>query len=112
MLLIYNNPETWGALSDQERDGVIGEANALMAELTESGEWVSGEALADLAQSRTVRVRDGVPVTTDGPFVEAKEYLAGICIIRCETEERALDIAARWPDAKLCAMELRPILGP
>jgi hypothetical protein len=55
----------------------MGEVDALMAELTESGEWVGGEALADSSRTRTVRVRNGVPAVTDGPYAEAKEQLAG-----------------------------------
>ncbi|WP_271221314.1 YciI family protein [Streptosporangium carneum] len=112
MLLIYNNPGTWEALSEQERLGLMGEADALMTELTASGEWVGGEALEGRSLSRAVRVREGVPVITDGPFVEAKEHLAGYCVIDCASEERALEIAARWPDAKICGMEVRGILEP
>ena len=81
-----------------------------MKELTESGEWIGGEGLADASQARTVRVRDGVPAITDGPFVEAKEQLAGYCLFECETLERAIEIAARWPDASFAAVELRPLM--
>ncbi len=74
-----------------------------MKELTESGEWSAAKALADPSQAKTVRVRDGVPAITDGPFVEAKEQLAGYCLLDCETLERATEIAARWPDASFAA---------
>jgi hypothetical protein len=110
MLLIYNNPATWEHLSERERNGVMGEVDSIIEELTESGEWVGGAALADPSHSRTVRVRDGVPATTDGPFAEAKEHLAGYCVIDCENVERATEIAARWPDARYVAMEVRPIM--
>ncbi|HVD16627.1 MAG TPA: YciI family protein [Actinomycetota bacterium] len=110
MLLIYSNPTTWQTMSEEERNGLMGEAEALMQELTESGEWVGGAALADPSHSRTVRVRDHVPATTDGPFAEAKEHLAGYCVIDCESIDRATEIAARWPDARLVAMEVRPIM--
>jgi hypothetical protein len=62
--------------------------------------------------ARTVRVRDGVPAVTDGPFAEAKEQMVGYCIVDCETQERAVEIAARWPDARLWGMEVRPLLSP
>ncbi|MFF4413931.1 YciI family protein [Streptosporangium sp. NPDC001559] len=112
MLMIYNNPETWEVLSNVEQDGLMDEARKLAAELTASGEWVGGDALADRSRGRTVRVRDGDPMITDGPFIEAKEHLAGYCVIDCATEERALEIAARWPDARICAVEIRPIEPP
>jgi hypothetical protein len=110
MLLIYNNPATYEAFSEQERAALFAEVDAIMKEITESGELLSTEALADATQTKTVRVRNGVPAITDGPFAEAKEYLAGYLLLECETPERALDIAARWPDAKYFAMEVRPVL--
>jgi len=110
MLLIYNNPATFDSLSEEERDGLMGEVDALMTELTESGEWVGGEALADSSRTRTVRVRGGVPAVTDGPYAEAKEQLAGYCMVDCESPERAIEIAARWPDARFWAMEVRPVM--
>jgi len=51
-----------------------------------------------------------VPATTDGPFAEAKEQLGGYLIVECETEERAVEIAASWPDAKYFAIEVRAIM--
>jgi hypothetical protein len=111
MLLIYSNPAMVEALGE-DLDAVMGEVDSLIAELTESGEWIGGEGLADPMNAKSIRVRDGVPVVTDGPFVEAKEYLAGYCLFECETEERAIEIAARWPDARFHAVELRPLMAP
>src|SRR5689334_10007851 len=110
MLLIYNRPGFVEELSEAERDALFGEVDAIMKELTESGELLGGEALADPSQTRTVRVRDGIPAVTDGPFVEAKEQFAGYLMVDCESIERAVDIAARWPDAKQWAMEVRPLM--
>jgi len=112
ILLIYQNPAAWENLSEEERNRVFGEVDSLMAELTRSGEWIGGEGLADASQTKTVRVRDGVPAVTDGPFIESKEQLAGYCIVECETPERATEIAARWPDARYWAMEVRAIMEP
>ncbi len=112
ILLIYQNPATWETFSEEERNRVMVEVGEIMEELTRSGEWVGGEGLADPSNTKTVRVRDGVPAVTDGPFVESKEQLAGYCIVQCETPERATEIAARWPDARYWAMEVRPIMEP
>ena len=57
-----------------------------------------------------MRVRDGVPAVTDGPFVEAKEQFAGYLAVDCASLDRAVEIAARWPDAKHFAMEVRPMV--
>ncbi len=108
MLLIYNNPAVLEAMPAEERDQIFADVDRIMAELTESGEWVGGEGLA--AQARTVRVRDGVPAVTDGPFAEAKEQLAGFLTVDCVDIDRAVEIAASWPDAKHWAMEVRPVM--
>jgi hypothetical protein len=111
VLLIYQNEAARQALAE-DLDALTGEVDAIIEELTASGEWVGGEALADASQARTVKVRDGVPAVTDGPFVEAKEHLAGYYLVECETLERALEIAARWPDARWGALEVRPLMAP
>jgi hypothetical protein len=110
LLMIYNNPATYAAWSEDERNELFATVDEIMKELSESGEWVGGQGLADASTAKTVRVRDGVPATTDGPFAEAKEQLAGYLIVDCETEERAVEIATRWPDAKYFAMEVRAIM--
>ncbi|WP_245966718.1 YciI family protein [Sphaerisporangium album] len=110
MLLIYNNPATLDAMSDEERDGVFGQVDTVIKQLTESGEWVGGAALAGPGGARTVRVRGGVPATTDGPFAEAKEQLAGYLVVDCDSVERATEIALSWPDARFGAMEVRQVV--
>jgi hypothetical protein len=111
MLLIYNNPAAIEAMPEAERNQIFADVDQLMAELTASGELVGGEALAPGEQARTVRVRGGVPVVTDGPFAEAKEQFSGYLAVDCESVERAVEIAARWPDARYWAMEVRPVMG-
>jgi len=110
MLLIYNNPDALEAMSEEDRNALMGEVDAIMAELTDSGELVGGEALAHPANTKTVRVHGGVPATTDGPFLEAKELLAGYLTVEVESLERAVEIAARWPDARMGAMEVRAVM--
>jgi hypothetical protein len=110
LLAIYNNPATYAAFSEQERQELFGEVDRIMRELTESGELVGGQGLADFSTAKTVRVRDGVPVITDGPFAEAKEQLGGYLIVECDSEDRAVEIAASWPDARHFAMEVRAIM--
>jgi hypothetical protein len=110
IILIHNNPATYEAWPEAKRNELFGEVDTIMKELQESGEWVGGQALADASQTKTVRVRDDVPATTDGPYAEAKEQLAGYLIVDTESIERAVEIAARWPDAKHFAMEVRPII--
>jgi hypothetical protein len=110
LLMIYNNPATYEAWSEDQRDELFSTVDVVMKDLTESGELIGGQGLADASTAKTVRVRNGVPATTDGPFAEAKEQLGGYLIVECETEERAVEVAASWPDAKYFAIEVRAIM--
>ena len=112
MLLIHDRADTRELFSGEGGAEMMADMDALMAELTASGELVGGEALADPSNTKVVRVRDGVPVITDGPLAEAKEHFGGYLIVDCESIERATEIAARWPNARFAAMEVRPIMDP
>jgi len=109
--LVYNNPGAFESLSQSERDELMSEADAFLREFTESGELLSGGvALADPTTGRTVRVRNGLPAVTDGPFAEAKEQLAGFYLLDCESLERATEIVAHEPAARFWGVEVRPIM--
>lgn len=110
MLMIYSSPQTWNALSQQEREQIVREDSALDQELRDSGVYVDGNPLAAPVQAKVVRFRDGAPMITDGPYLEAKEHLAGYDVIECESMERALEIAARKPHVRLDGIEVRPIM--
>jgi hypothetical protein len=110
ILLIYQNPEAFQALSEDELNQIMGEVDTIIEELTKSGEWVGGEGLAHPSNAKTVRVREGAPVVTDGPYLEAKEHLVGFSLVECESIERATEIAVRWPDARYWAVEVRPMM--
>jgi hypothetical protein len=121
LILIYGNPRSWRhplfaqapeflALPAPERDELVGRWEALREEITASGELVSGVALDAPATTRTIRVRDEAAFSTDGPYAESKEHLAGYLVVECASAERATDIAARIPDARFAAVEVRPIL--
>lgn len=66
---------------------------------TPSGELIVSEALADPSLAKRVPAQAGRTTTSDAPFAEAKEHLAGFFLIECESIERALEIAARVPEA-------------
>jgi hypothetical protein len=106
MILIYSSPATWNALSQEQRDRMEREHTALVEQLVESGEWVGGNVLADPSQAHAMRKG----AVTDGPFIEAKEHLAGYDVVDCDSLERALEIAALVPDAEVCGVEVRPIM--
>lgn len=114
LIMIYGNPASrkiWAGLSDAQRAEGWGVYTALNADLIASGELIVTEALADPSLMKRISVREGEVMTTDGPFAEAKELLAGFFLIDCESVERAIAIAARVPEAELGLVEVRPVLS-
>ena len=83
---------------------------ALTDEFAASGELIVSEGLADPALAKRVTARDGQTMTADGPFAEVKEHLAGFYLVDCESIDRAVQIAARVPDAVWGLVEVRPVL--
>lgn len=113
LILIYSNPmsrEIWEGLSDDQRTVGFKSYAALNDDLRASGEMIVTEALADPSLAKRVTVREGRAMTTDGPYAEAKELLAGFYLIECESMERAIEHAARVPEAQLGLVEVRPVL--
>ena len=110
MLLIYGNEEVWSSLGPEELQQLINETDAQNQALHDSGELVGAYGVADQVMAKTVRLENGVPAVTDGPYIEAKEYLGSFDIIDCESEERALEIAARVPFARIGSVEVRPLM--
>ncbi|TDE37604.1 hypothetical protein E1295_34470 [Nonomuraea mesophila] len=112
LISMHINPAVLDALTDEER-AAIGDGHArFIGALKESGELISTQALVDPSQAAVVSVRDGRPVVTDGPFLEAKEYLGGFYLIDCEDKERAIELAAQIPDAAIegLGIEVRQVM--
>ena len=75
------------------------------------GIWLTGDQLAPPHRARSVRVREGKTIVTDGPFVETKEAVGGFDILECGNLEEAVEIAARHPLAEIGTIEVRPFFG-
>ena len=113
VILIYHNPEAmavWERMSEPDRARGLRVYAELNEELAASGELVATRALADRSLAKRVRLAEGRPLATDGPFAEAKEELAGIYIVDCDSAERAVEIAARIPEARFGLVEVRPTM--
>jgi hypothetical protein len=112
LLIMHMNPAVWNALTEEEQAEVGDGHGAFMATITKSGEMITTQALADASQSTVVWVRGGQPVVTDGPYLEAKEHLGGFYLIDCESRDRAHELAAMIPDAKVegLGIEVRQVM--
>ncbi|MEU5877735.1 YciI family protein [Spirillospora sp. NPDC047279] len=109
MIIIYGNQELWDSFTPDEWKQAVAEQDAFNQKFKDSGELLGAFGTGDVEEARTVRVRDGIPAVTDGPYLETKEYLASWCLIEVPSEERALEIAAEVPHARLRAVEVWPI---
>ena len=112
LLVLHNNPAVLEALGQDEQQKLMDGHGAFIEATQKSGELIVTQALGDPSQSAVVRVRNGVPVVSDGPYVEAKEFLGGYYLIDVADRERALELAAQIPDASIEGMgvEVRPIM--
>jgi hypothetical protein len=110
MLLIYDDPSAWQSLSEEEQNAVMGEYFAYTNELREAGAYVAGDALQPTTTAKSVRLRDGERLTTDGPFAETKETLGGYYLVEAASDEEALEWAAKIPAARLGTIEVRPVV--
>jgi hypothetical protein len=113
IMLIYSQ-ETPGALTQQEEHEVKEAHWQMISEATRRGVLLGAEPLGPTATATTVRLQNGKPMFTDGPFAETKEQLAGYYIIECKDLDEALEWAAKIPTC--CrglsgCVEVRPLPG-
>ena len=106
LLLIYENEANQ---KSADRSKMVEDYGKFTKSIIESGNFKAGDALQPTSTATTVRVKDGKPVTTHGPFAETREALLGYYLIDAKDLDQAIGIAARVPSAKLGSIEVRPI---
>ena len=109
MLLIYSTEarEEFDALAEEEQNAIFAEYMAIQDE----PDVLGGDQLQPTDSATTVRVANGETLTTDGPFSETKEVLGGYYMLEADNIDRALEVAARIPAARMGgAIEVRPLV--
>lgn len=109
LCLAYEEENRLNVLSRSEWDLLRRETLAYVEELRKKGHMISAEALQSTQTASTVRVRNGRVSITDGPFAETKEQLGGFFLINARDLNEAIQVASRWPSARLGSIEVRPI---
>jgi len=89
-------------------EAVTQEGEAWRQDVEARGLHVLGNALEGTDTATTVRVRDGETLLSDGPFIETKEFIAGIDVVSCADRQQAIALAAAHPIARYHAIEVRP----
>ena len=103
-LLIYSSDEV---RNGPDRESVFAEYEAIF----DAPGIVTGLGLQRAESATTVRVENGEALLTDGPFVDAKEYLGGFYLFEADNIDAATEMAARIPAARMGgAVEVRPVM--
>jgi hypothetical protein len=107
MLLIYAKEQV---LNQADREKCYAESTQLCHDLESRGQFVSASPLQSIDLATSVRVRDGKPLITDGPFAETHEQLGGYFMIEAKDLNEAIKIATRIPAARWGTVEVRPVM--
>lgn len=110
LLLIYGNEKTWAKQPSQSRHELMEEYSAFTNSIAQSGHLRGGNELDETYKAKTIRVRDGKHLVSDGPFAETKEQLGGYYLVEAKDQDEALQIAARIPSARWGSIEVRPVV--
>lgn len=110
MLLCYHDEQTMAQVGQPAIEQAIEEVVQLMHQLHAKGQYILSSPLQPVATATSVRVRDGKPLVTDGPFAETREVLGGFYLIDVNDLDEAIAIAAQQPGARFGTIEIRPVL--
>jgi hypothetical protein len=107
LLLIYENEAN---RKNVDRSKMMEEYGKFTKSIVASGNFKAGDALQPTSTATTVRLTDGKPVVTHGPFAETREALLGYYLIDAKDLDQALEIAGRVPSAQIGSIEVRPVM--
>ncbi len=107
MLLIYLEERS---LADSDREQCYRASAQFAHRLNEAGQYLAAAPLHPTTTATSVRMRDGKPMITDGPFAETREQLGGFFLVNARDLDEAIDIAARIPAGRWGTVEIRPVV--
>jgi hypothetical protein len=107
LLLMYAEEGAW---PPEDHRVALKESIDICHQLHAQGQYHGASPLQPPSTATCVRVRDGKPLVTDGPYAETKEQLGGYFLIDVENLEEAIAIAARIPGARRGTAEIRPLM--
>ncbi len=105
LLMIYGNDEDWTQQSEEELEPIMNEHESFTSDLQKAGAFIAAEALQPSATTTTIRLEQGKPLLTDGPYIESKEQVGGFYLIDVENLDDALGWAKR-----LASFEENPVV--
>lgn len=109
LCLAYEEEKVLNSLTTEEWRALRSETLSYVDSLRNSGHLVDARPLQSATTASTLRVRNGQLQKTDGPFAETKEQIGGYFLIEARDFKEALEIASRWPSARIGTIEVRPV---
>lgn len=109
ILLVHHDETVFETFSEERKRSLLSDSIGLCHELDNQSQYVHASPVQPAASAKLVRVRDGKPIVTDGPFIETREQMAGYFLIEAKDREEAVAIAARVPGATIGTVEVRPV---
>jgi hypothetical protein len=110
LLMCCFDEKLWEEIPEPQRDTIMADYQALEQDLRKSGHYLAGAKLGPSSATTTVRLKNGKPAITDGPFAETKEQIGGYHLIECGNLDEAIAIAMRIPTLPAGgSIEVRPV---
>jgi hypothetical protein len=105
---------TWETLSEEEkkerRAAEVPKWNELFGQMQAKGQWIDGLELDEPKEAKSVQVRNGQTIVTDGPYAETKEQIGGFFLVECGNLDEAIELANRIPVVSRGSVEIRPLV--
>lgn len=109
LCLAYEDERKFHEMSEADWQALRQETLDYVDSLQRSGRLILTHPLSSATTAATVRIRGGNLSITDGPFAETKEQIGGFFLIEAATFEEAVQVATKWPSARIGSIEVRPV---
>jgi len=110
LLIVHHNEDAFKKMDKETQSQLLTESIELTHQLHATGQYVHASPLHPAATAVIVRVREGKPLVTDGPFIETREQIAGYFLIQARNLHEAIGIAGKVPGARIGTVEVRPLI--
>jgi hypothetical protein len=110
MLIVHHDEVAFNKIEKEKRLQMLAESIELTHQLHATGQYLSASPLQPAATAVMIRVREGKPLVTDGPFIETREQIAGYFLVNAQDLNEAIRIATQVPGARIGTVEVRPLI--
>lgn len=110
MLIVHHDEAAFEKIEKEQRQKLLAESIELTHQLHAAGQYIHASPLHPASTAVLVKVREGKPLVTDGPFVETREQIAGYFLIEATNLSEAVNIATQVPGARIGTVEVRPLI--